>query len=79
MSRRSTKRFQYGEGVYYFNINKGYNNNITLKRMTLDKALDAYQQYIRTHGQSVEWLGKWNGKSFDENNIEELLSAKEAS
>ena len=76
MSRRSTKRFSYGEGVYYFNINKGYNNNITLKRMSLDKALDAYQRYSRTHGSNVEWLGKWNGKNWDENNIEELLSEK---
>ena len=74
MSRRSTKRFTYGEGVYYFNINKGYNNKVTIKRMELDKALDAFQRYVRTHGQSVEWLGKWDGKKFKEDNVEELLS-----
>ncbi len=72
MSRRSTKKFEFGAGIYYFEINKGYQSNITIKRTTLEKALDAYRLYSKNQ-QKVSWLGKWDGKKFTENKIEELI------
>ncbi len=72
MSRRSTKKFEFGKGVYYFEINKGYQSNITIKRMTLDKALDAFRLYNKNQ-QKVTWLGKWDGSKFVENDIEKLV------
>ena len=72
MSRRSTKRFEYAKGVYYFNINKGFNNNITIKRLEKDKAVDAFRSYQKTQKGNCEWLGKWDGKTFTEKNFEKL-------
>ncbi|MDX1478200.1 MAG: hypothetical protein R3301_10885 [Saprospiraceae bacterium] len=75
MARRSTKKFEFAKGVYYFNINKGYNNNITIKRMDKDAALHAYNGYLRTFKDKCEWLGKWDGKKFVEDNYEELAES----
>jgi len=71
MSRRSKKKFEYGQGVYYFSIKKGYNNEITIKRMDKEKALLAYASYKKTYKDACEWLGKWEGKKFVESNYEE--------
>ena len=72
MARRSTKKFEFGKGVYYFNINKGYNNCITIKRTDKKKALQAYSSYLKLYSDKCEWLGKWNGKDFVESNFETL-------
>lgn len=72
MSRRSTKKFEFGKGVWYFEINKGYQSNITIKRMSKDKALDAFKLYSRNQ-QKVKWLGKWDGSKFVDNNIEKII------
>lgn len=37
MARPRTKKFEFGKGIYYFNIKKGYNNNITIKRIDKKK------------------------------------------
>lgn len=74
MARRSTKRFDYGEGIYYFDIKKGFNNNITIKRTSKEKAIEAYTMYLRTQKDNCHWLGKWNGKKFVDDNIEEMLT-----
>ena len=73
MPRRSSKRFEYGEGIYYFEIKKGFNNNICIKRTTLRKALEAYNMYLRTQRDNCKWLGKWDGKKFIEDDVAALF------
>ena len=74
MARRSTKKFDFSKGIYYFNINRGHNNSITIKRMEKDKALNAYASYLKTHKDKCEWLGKWDGKKFIEDSYEKLTA-----
>lgn len=73
MPRRSTKKFDFGTDVYYFNVKNGYNNNITIKRKTRKEAIQSFQQYVKTK-KNCEWLGRWNGKKFEESEIEELIN-----
>ena len=61
---RSGKKFDYGEGKYYFTI-KAIPNNITMYRKTKEAAREAYLKY-ESIGKTVEWQGRWNGKSFSE-------------
>lgn len=75
MARRS-KKFEFAEGVYYFNINKGYRNDITIKRKDKTKAIRDYKNYIVTQKGNCQWLGKWNGKSFVEDNFEAVVKKK---
>ncbi len=75
MSRRSLKKFDFGKGIYYFNINKGQNSNITIKRTDKDKAIEAYKSYVRSYQDKVEWLGKWDGSKFVESEIEKFDKA----
>ena len=75
MSRRSLKKFDYGKGIYYFNINKGQNSNITIKRIEKNKAIVAYRSYVKSYQEKVEWLGKWDGSKFVENDVEKLSKA----
>ena len=74
MPRRSTKKFDFGTDVYYFNVKNGYNNNITIKRTNRKEAVRSYQQYLRTK-KNCEWLGKWNGKAFEETDVEKYMKA----
>lgn len=78
MGRRSTKKFEFAKGVWYFNIKKGYNNNITIKRTELKKAMDAYRIYLVTQKGKCEWLGKWDGKKFIEDSYDALLKKSKA-
>jgi len=66
MSRPRTKKFEFGKGIWYFNIRKGFNNNITIKRLEKKVAVDAYKQYLKTQPENCAWLGIWNGKKFEE-------------
>ncbi len=75
MSRRSLKKFDYGKGIYYFNINKGQNANITIKRIEKKKAIEAYRSYVKSYQEKVEWLGKWDGSKFIENDVDKLSKA----
>ncbi len=70
----SKKAFDFAEGVYYFNIRKGYNNKITIKRIKKDKAIHDFHNYQKTHKDQAEWLGKWDGKNFVDDNFQKLLS-----
>ena len=72
MARKSMKKFDFGKGIYYFNINKGFNSNITIKRIEKETAIEVYRNYLKTHKGSVEWLGKWDGKKFIEDNFDQL-------
>ena len=73
MARRSTKKFEFGKDIYYFEINKGYQSSITIKRTTKEKALEAYRSYSKNQ-QKVLWLGKWDGKKFIDDNYEKLIA-----
>jgi len=75
MSRRSSKKFEFAKGVYYLNLNKGYNSSITIKRMERQKAIDAYLSYLKTYKSKCEWLGQWDGKKFIETNVSKLQEA----
>lgn len=61
----ASKKFEYGEGVYYFNIRNGGQSSITIKRMKKNDAVNRYLSY-KNLGKEVEWLGKWDGKKFTE-------------
>ena len=61
---RSGKKFDYAEGKYYITI-KTSPNNITMYRKTKAAAREAYIKYDSL-GKTVEWQGRWNGKTFTE-------------
>jgi len=63
----ASKKFEYGEGIYYFNIRNGGQSSITIKREKKNEAVDRYTSY-KNLGKEVEWLGKWDGKKFTETN-----------
>ena len=72
MPRRSTKRFEYGKGIYYFNIRTSANNAVTIKRKNKKQAVDAFAGYLRTQGDKCEWLGKWDGEKFVDDDWEKI-------
>ncbi|MCB0519781.1 MAG: hypothetical protein H6577_13145 [Lewinellaceae bacterium] len=61
---RKRNSFEYGEGKYYFTI-KSHPSNITIHRKQREMAEAAFRQY-KMEGKDIEWLGKWNGKTFVE-------------
>ena len=61
---RRKQGYSYKKDVYYFTV-KSSPNNITMHRDTKKAAKMAYYNY-ETIGKQVEWLGKWNGKKFEE-------------
>lgn len=70
--RRSKKKFDFGKGIYYFNIKNG-TSDITVKRITKEEALLAFDRYERMN-KELEWLGKWDGKKFVESEHEKLVA-----
>ena len=64
-----SKNWTLGKGKYYFRIKSGQ-QQIMIHRSKKDKALQVYQNYEKL-GKQVEWLGKWDGKKF----VEEELAA----
>ena len=71
---RSSKKFDYGVGKYYLTINS-IPNNITLSRDNADTALYIYKKYHEV-GKQIEWLGKWDGKKFEETNLPKEMAKK---
>jgi hypothetical protein len=59
-----TKKFNFGEGKYYFTV-KSVPNNITIYRKNKEAAVAAYRRYVQL-GKDCEWHGCWNGKQFTE-------------
>jgi len=57
------KKFDYGEGVYYFNITSMGYNCITIHRKNRKEAMQTFENY-KNVGKDVEWLGQWDGKKF---------------
>jgi len=60
------KKFDFGKNNYYFEIKNGGLGRITIKRKDRDEAEYSYLNYRRV-GKTCEWLGKWDGKKFIEN------------
>ena len=58
------KKFTMGVGKYYFNVNSGH-VSILIHREEKRDAVLQYLSYKRI-GKDCEWLGKWNGKKFEE-------------
>jgi hypothetical protein len=65
------KGFKMTEGVYYFNISGGYNNNITIFRNTREEAENAFSNYQKQH-KECEWLGQWNGSKFIDSDFKKV-------
>lgn len=61
------KKFEMGVGKYYFNVLSGP-QTVTIHRIEKDKAINTFQTYVKL-GKNCEWLGKWNGKTFEEKEI----------
>lgn len=68
MRRKSS--YAYKRDVYYFTI-KSSPRDITMFRDSIDDAARTYASY-QAIGKKVEWLGKWNGKKFEENTVPSL-------
>lgn len=61
---RRKKGFEFGKGKYYFTI-VDFPNNITMHRLDKESASRDFLRY-KALGKNVEWLGKWDGKNFQE-------------
>ena len=72
MARRK-KGFEYAEETYYFQVDGQY-NPITIKRKSKEKAIKAYREYSK-YPKDVTWLGKWNGKEFEESEFNKVAEA----
>lgn len=59
---RKSKKFDFAEGKYYFNVHNGA-QTITIHRVAKDAAMESYKNYKKV-GKRVEWLGVWDGKKF---------------
>jgi len=70
---RSKKNFAMGKGKYYFTV-KSVPNNITIFRKTKDAAAEAFLSY-KSVGNEVEWLGRWDGKKFQESTPPEMQAS----
>ncbi len=65
MRRKSS--YSYRKDAYYFTI-KSSPRDITMFRDTKKAAAQTYG-YYESVGKRIEWLGKWNGKKFEETTI----------
>ncbi len=61
----ASKKFDYGQGIYYFSIRSGGQSSITIKRTNKNEAAMRFYSY-KNLGKEVEWLGMWNGKKFED-------------
>ena len=76
MSRRSAKKFDFGEGIYYFILKKGYRSEIIIKRVSLAKAIQAFKYYANSSAGEAEWLGLWEGEKFVDTNFEKISNTE---
>jgi len=56
-----------GVGKYYFNVLSGP-QTVMIHRIERDAAVNMFHTYKKL-GRNCEWLGKWNGKKFEENEL----------
>ena len=65
--RNSKKKFNYAKDVYYFNI-KAAQGEVTIHRKDKENAMKTFKQYQKNM-KECQWLGKWNGKKFEESGL----------
>ena len=63
-------KYPLGKGKYYFQIRSGL-KDILIHRKEKEVAVRKLLEY-RKNGKIGQWLGKWNGKKFEEESIPEL-------
>ena len=61
---RRKKSYAYKQDVYYFTV-KSSPRDITMFRDTKEAASNTFKYYLSV-GKKMEWLGRWNGKKFEE-------------
>ena len=66
---RRKKSYKLMTDYYFFNIKTGPQGNMMISRKTREEALYAYQSYVKQR-KDCDWLGRWNGKSFVESDLE---------
>jgi len=67
MAFSKSKYFKMANGLYYFHLKSGQ-QNILMYRKEKEKAVDAYYRYVKV-GKNCDWLGKWTGRKFEENEV----------
>ena len=65
----SKKHFAYGKGNYYLNI-KEFPRNILLFRKSREDAQYIFNRY-KNEGKTIEWMGCWNGKKFEDTSVDQ--------
>lgn len=60
---RRKQAYTKAKGFYFFNIDEGYRNSITISRKTREEAEYAFQNYVNQK-KDCEWLGQWDGSKF---------------
>ena len=60
----SRSAYTKGVGTYYFKL-KSSPNDILIHRKQKDAAVQAFLNYTKL-GKECQWLGKWNGKDYDD-------------
>ena len=65
------KNFDYAKDKYYFNIKTSAQSAITINRTDKREAMLTFMGYQKAK-KNVEWLGKWDGKKFTEDNFEKI-------
>ncbi len=68
---RKKKAFTKTTGHYFFNVNMGFRNEITISRTTRKEAIFAFHKYLKQN-KDCEWLGQWNGDQFVDTDIREV-------
>ncbi len=61
---RNSKKFDFAVDKYYFNVSNGI-QTITIHRAEKKSAEDVFNNYLKV-GKKAEWLGRWNGKKFED-------------
>ena len=61
---RRKKNYVFKTDAYYFTV-KSSPKDITMYRNTKEAATDIFKHYSSV-GKKLVWLGKWNGKKFEE-------------
>ncbi len=67
---RRKKAFRKTKGHYFFNVNMGYRNDITISRSNRREAIFAFRNYLKQN-KECEWLGQWDGEQFVDTEVQE--------
>ena len=70
---RSSKKFDYSKGKFYFNVKSAVGPPITINRSSKDEAIEAFSRYLRA-SKECEWLGQWDGKNFTATDFEKQVA-----